>query len=255
MDTLKNQKKEKDIAKSFSEKYKKKKKKSKLESNSSNILNKYNQMETKSNVNNSILKTLVDVVASMLVGPALSATLGKFAPIAGTALSFGGHYTGEQSALLRGIGMSAIAHSVAKTKEYRDPNSNLKDRFSGLKDDWLRLIMMKGNDELPNEVNGIENSVEIVSMKDLSTIYDPDSENQIEKEPNDYNGNIDRLDLTSLEQFEEQLELSADEFQEQQQMDTSGLFNEDHIALDNFNGSPYNQSKPDIPDDFDFSLM
>lgn len=110
------------------------------------LITRYNEMDARSNVKHALIKTLVDVIAGVMIGPALSATLGKVAPIAGLGLSFGGHYMGDQTGLMRGIGMSTLAHSVAKTKEYRQADSTLKERLSELKDDWLRLILLKKTD-------------------------------------------------------------------------------------------------------------
>lgn len=108
-----------------------------------NLLERYNDLETHNHPQNALIKTLVDALAGVMVGPVVSATLGKFAPLAGLALTFGGHYTGDRSGLLRGIGMITLAHSVAKAKTYRQEDSTLKDRLSELKDDWLRLVFLK----------------------------------------------------------------------------------------------------------------
>jgi hypothetical protein len=117
-----------------------------------NVLQRYNELETKHNPKNAFLKTAVDALAAVMVGPALSATFGKYAPLVGAALTFGGHYTGDSSGLLRGIGMSTLAHSVAKVKDYRSPNSTAMDRLSELTDDWLRFSLLK-NDSV---VNGLQ---------------------------------------------------------------------------------------------------
>jgi hypothetical protein len=68
----------------------KKKKNKVLHGVSPGIMSQYNNMETKSNVNNSLIKSLVDVAAAGLIGPALSAALGKYSPLAAIGLSFGG---------------------------------------------------------------------------------------------------------------------------------------------------------------------
>lgn len=120
-----------------------------------NLISRYNDLDAKSNANHALIKTVVDVIAGAMIGPALSATLGKFAPIAGAALTFGGHYTGDQTGLMRGIGMSTLAHSVAKTNEYRQSDSTLKNRLSELKDDWLRLILLKKADKPKTELDGM----------------------------------------------------------------------------------------------------
>jgi hypothetical protein len=123
------------------------------------LFTRYNAMDAKSNVNHALIKTLVDTIAGVMIGPTLSATLGKYAPAAGIGLTFGGHYTGDQTGLMRGIGMSTLAHSVAKTREYRQQDSTLKARLAELKDDWLRLVLLK-NTEVP-KLEGIKASDEV----------------------------------------------------------------------------------------------
>lgn len=218
------------------------------------IINKYNAMETKSNVNHSLIKTLVDFVGAAVVGPALSASLGKFAPIAGAALSFGGHYIGDESGLMRGIGMGTVAHSVAKTKEYRAPDSTMKDRLSGLKDDWLRLIMMKKADE--PSVDGIDGKIEtdkVPKPTDSSTEFMPEPESNL---------SIPEMDLTALDTFETQLHLSADDYENalskrSDPIDAYSASSDDDETVENQSPAAYLDSfnDPDLPDDFDFSLM
>lgn len=127
-------------------------------------LDRFNQMSAKGNPNNALIKALVDVLAAAVIGPAVSATLGKFGPLAGAALSFGGHYMGDESGLMRGAGMSTIGHSIAKTKEYREEGSSVQTRLKGLKSDLLRLVFLQ-KDEAP--VSGMpESSVEIEPMEE-----------------------------------------------------------------------------------------
>jgi hypothetical protein len=238
---------------------KKKKKKHNSFGNAGNgtpgIINKYNAMETKSNVNHSLIKTLVDFVGAAVVGPALSASLGKFAPIAGAALSFGGHYIGDESGLMRGIGMGTVAHSIAKTKEYREPDSTMKDRLSGLKDDWLRLIMMKKVDE--PSINGIDGKVETDKAPKPTDI-------PAEFMPTENDLSFPEMDLTALDTFETQLHLSADDYENalSKRSDPVGAY--PASSLDDQDEADENQSPtayldsfndPDLPDDFDFSLI
>jgi len=213
-----------------------------------NLLDKYNGMEAKSNVNNSMIKALVDVAAGALVGPALSAALGKYAPIAGAALSFGGHYIGDQSGVLRGIGMSTIAHSVAKTKEYRDPDSTMSDRFSDLKDNWLRLVFMKKDEETPSLISGFESTPEIKPTIDLSNIPDFKTE---QKEFEAYESSRE-LDLSALDQFDTQLEESANTYKDIHGMPDWLEDEEDDDEQEDFLSGNHD---PELPDDFDFNLM
>lgn len=107
------------------------------------LLDGFNARETKGNLPNTLLKTLVDTVGVGL-GTILSAATGKAAPLAGIALIGAGHYTGDKTGLLRIVGATTLAHSVAKAKEYREhPDSTLAERLKGVKDDWLYAAMLK----------------------------------------------------------------------------------------------------------------
>ena len=107
----------------------------------------FNQKEAKNNWNNTILKTVVDLVGVGL-GTTVSATTGKAAPILAAAFIGAGHYIGDKSGLLRVIGASTLSHSVAKAKEYREqPDKSVGERLKGLKDDWLYAAMLKHSEE------------------------------------------------------------------------------------------------------------
>jgi hypothetical protein len=206
------------------------------------ILDKFNGMETKSNVKNSIIKAAADLAAGMLIGPALSAAFGKFAPIAGVACSFGGHYLGDQSGLLRGIGMATIAHSVAKTKEYRDPNSTMGNRFSELKDDWLRFAFIEPVETTP-QINGLG------IIKDPVTLKPDNWEEGLKKLEQEFEVNERQddpeLDLSALDQFDTQAERYAEEYRKE-----NGLSMEDEDDSDDDS-----EDSSILDDDFDFNLM
>lgn len=123
------------------------------------LVERYRNMQTKGNVNNSALKTLGDLAAGLLVGPLLSAAFGKAAPLAGAALTFGGHYIGDDTSMIRIAGMSAVAHSVAKAKEYRQPGITFRDRMVGVKDDLLYTLLIKRYDAEEKKVPVQEESV------------------------------------------------------------------------------------------------
>ena len=130
----------------FKKRKKDKKKKKHLDgvqADKPSFLDRYRSMETKGNINNSALKTLGDLAAGLLIGPLISASLGKAAPIAGAALTFGGHYIGDDTSMMRIAGMSAVAHSMAKAKEYREAGSTIRDRLAGVKDDLLITLLIK----------------------------------------------------------------------------------------------------------------
>ena len=107
------------------------------------LLDGFNARETKGNLPNTLLKTLVDTVGVGL-GTVLSAATGKVAPLAGIALIGAGHYTGDKTGLLRIVGATTLAHSVAKAKEYREhPEMTLSERLKGVKDGWLYAALLK----------------------------------------------------------------------------------------------------------------
>ncbi|MBI1838200.1 MAG: hypothetical protein HYR91_13135 [Flavobacteriia bacterium] len=118
-----------------------------------NLIDRYNGMETKGDFKNSAIKTLFEVLGGGVIAPVLSASLGKFSPLAGVILAFGGNYMGDKTGLIRGLAMGTIAHGVAKSKEYREENTTFKDRISGLKDDWLYTLMLKNTNS--SSINGI----------------------------------------------------------------------------------------------------
>ncbi|WP_300664657.1 hypothetical protein, partial [Fluviicola sp.] len=129
------------------DKKKKKKKAEKLkEPGSSSIkqlLAGFNERQTKNNVQNTLLKLVADI-AGVGLGTALSASLGKIAPAAAIALMGAGHYMGDESGLLRVVGASTLAHSVAKSKEYRkNPEMTIANRLKDVKDGWLYATLLK----------------------------------------------------------------------------------------------------------------
>lgn len=139
------------------DKKKKKKKAEKLkESGASSIkqlLAGFNERQTKNNVQNTLLKLVADI-AGVGLGTALSASLGKIAPAAAIALMGAGHYMGDESGLLRVVGASTLAHSVAKSKEYRKhPEMTIADRLKDVKDGWLYATLLKHYQEEEQSVN------------------------------------------------------------------------------------------------------
>ena len=127
------------------DKKKKKKKKAKAlpkPGGLNGVLQSFNEKQTKGNVQNTLLKTIADL-AGVGLGTAVSAAAGKAAPLLGIVMIGAGHYVGDESGLLRVVGAATVAHSVAKSKEYSQYGLTMKDRLSGLKDDWLRLAIAK----------------------------------------------------------------------------------------------------------------
>jgi hypothetical protein len=147
----------------------KKKKAEKLkESGSSSIkqlLAGFNERQTKNNVQNTLLKLVADI-AGVGLGTALSASLGKIAPAAAIALMGAGHYMGDESGLLRVVGASTLAHSVAKSKEYRkNPEMTIVDRLKDVKDGWLYATLLKHYQE---EEQSTSNKIAEVSPEQIA---------------------------------------------------------------------------------------
>ena len=129
------------------DKKKKKKQKRQLKPSGLNgVLQGFNEQQAKGDAKTTLLKTIADLVGVGL-GTAVSAAAGKVAPLLGAAMIGTGHYIGDDSGLLRVVGAATVAHSVAKSKEYRQEGSTMKDRLSGLKDDWLRLAMINHEEQ------------------------------------------------------------------------------------------------------------
>ncbi len=170
-----------------------------------NPLEKLNKMETKSNVGNSMIKTLVDTVACLLIAPTISAITGKFAPLVGGAINFSGHYMGDQSGLMRAVGIGTMVHGMAKVNEYRSEDSTVKSRFNGIQDDWLKCFLNKEPEskkkELldaetkPKAIEPIEDKKQVadVSVRDVKNVdlssldfFDNDNSKgtKVEKEQN-----------------------------------------------------------------------
>lgn len=120
-----------------------------------NLYEQYIELETKGNVNNSLLKTGAEALTGGAIAPYLSATLGTKAPILGLALIFAGNYFDDKTSLLKTLGSGVLAHSVAKVKEYStQTDKGFKDRISGVTDDLLHVMLIRRYDK-PSSVDGI----------------------------------------------------------------------------------------------------
>lgn len=167
-----------------------------------NIVDRYNGAETKGDFKNSMLKTAVETIGAGAIAPLISAFFGKSSPIAGILLALLGNYVGDKTGLLRGIAMATISHGVAKAKEYRDPNTTIKERINGFKDDCLYTLMLK---------NIESSSLNNVSINDIQKYEVPQSKDVIDSnllnlqnlsEKSEEKGN------TNLEESAKQSELS-----------------------------------------------
>lgn len=167
-----------------------------------NILDQYNEKQTKGNVENTLLKSAVDTVASSVIGTGIGAIAGDKAAFAGIALILAGHYVGDESGLLRLTGASTMAYGIGKSSEYRtNPElSMVGKRISALKDDWLTAFHLKWQKETNQESTLAENKT-------------TESQKPVNEEPISENTSID---VSGMDQFEKMNEDLATQYQEEQ---------------------------------------
>ena len=167
------------------------------------FIDEYNNRETKNNVQNTLLKSLVDV-AGMTAGTGLGALSGKNSKFVGLATIIGGHYLGDKSNVLRIIGASTIAYGVGKAKDFENnPDMDTpQKRMSDWKDNWLETLYIK----MKKEQSKSEKEDSKVEIEEI--IPEPKSEKQNENIKFD-----EEDDLSGLDIFEHQIEASARAFE------------------------------------------
>lgn len=178
---------------------KRKKKKSGLNS----FIEQYNNRETKNNVQNTLLKSVVDI-AGIAAGTGLGALTGKNSKLVGLATIIGGHYLGDKSNVLRIIGASTIAYGVGKAKEFENnPEMDTpKKRLSDLKDNWFETLYIKIKKE-QTKPEIVDSEVEI---EEIVPEPKPEKTDQPEKI-------IEEDELAGLDIFEQQIIESAKAFE------------------------------------------
>ncbi len=196
--------------------------KDKKKTKSKSLLEKYNERQTKGNVENTLIKGAVDAVASSVIGTGLGAIAGDKAPFAGLGLILAGHYFGDETGVLRIAGASTLAFGIAKAKEYQN-NPNLgtaQKRISEAKDDFLTAFHLKWkNEKKPTEQKVV---VEEPIQKKTESPIIPSSETP------GINGELDFEELTSFELKNEELANAFNEenSNENQQEDISSEFDD-----------------------------
>lgn len=196
--------------------------KDKKKTKSKSLLEKYNERQTKGNVENTLIKGAVDAVASSVIGTGLGAIAGDKAPFAGLGLILAGHYFGDETGVLRIAGASTLAFGIAKAKEYQN-NPNLdtaQKRISEAKDDFLTAFHLKWkNEQKPTEQKVV---VEEPIQKKTESPIIPSSETP------GINGELDFEELTSFELKNEELANAFNEenSNENQQEDISSEFDD-----------------------------
>lgn len=173
--------------------------KDKKKTKSKSLLEKYNERQTKGNLENTLIKGAVDAVASSVIGTGIGAIAGNKAPFAGLGLILAGHYFGDESGVLRIAGASTLAFGIAKAKEYQN-NPNLdtaQKRISEAKDDFLTAFHLKWkNEKKPIEQKvGVEEPIQ----KKTENPINPSSDTS------EVNGELDFAELTSFELKNEEL--------------------------------------------------
>lgn len=193
-------------------------------------LEKLNNMETKSNVSNSLIKTVVDTIACLFIAPALSAVSGKYAPLLGGAINFSGHYVDDKSGLLRAIGVGTMVYGMANVNEYRSEDSTIKSRFGGVNDNWLKFFLNKEPESKKNELINSE-----TKSSELS-----ENENQVSGIPLEDTSKI--IDFSSLKDHTNYFEDSSSS--------SFGINQETKKEIDDFDVNPRYYD-----DDIDFTLL
>lgn len=110
-----------------------------------NIYEKYIDLPAKGDVQNTLIKSVVDTAAGSIVGTGIGALAGDKAAFAGILMILAGHYIGDESGLLRVTGASTMAYGIGKAKEYQN-NPDLatpSQRLGELKSDWLTAFHLK----------------------------------------------------------------------------------------------------------------
>lgn len=167
----------------------KQKKKSK---SSASLLARYNAMETKGNLANSGIKTLVDVVIGATLGAGLGAATGRLSIPIGVALIIGGNYFDKDTGVLPIAGAATIAYGIGKAienKKLADANSingftlagetsKAKERLLAFKDEilaafYLDKVFKKKEQPKPDESSQTVGAIDISALD----VYDLNNHN------------------------------------------------------------------------------
>lgn len=203
----------------------------------SGYIDKYNDLESKGNIQNTLLKGLIDL-AGVAVGTGLGALAGKNSLFVGIGALLSGHFIGDKTNILRTIGASTVAYGVGKAKEYnsspemKTPNG----RFSDLKGNLLATLYIKMETEkAETKQNESESKIEnIPDIQNKEAIVSTIIKNK--EEESEFSG----IDFSELGEIEEQISQSAKSYEEKKTL------------LNNNESNSYQNGEFDDPD---FSLM
>ena len=170
------------------------KKKGKNTTKKKGILAQYKAKNTKGNIANTGLKTLVDLLLGSTVGAGIGAGAGQAAIPIGILLIAGSHYLDEDTGILRIAGSATIAYGIGKAitnKQIADANqinglagesSKAKTRLNLFKDEVFTAFYI---DKIykPKEKEEVELSIEGIGEMDFSTLdmFEDDLERQAEQ--------------------------------------------------------------------------
>jgi len=117
----------------------------KKKTKSKTLLERFNEKKAKDNIENTLLKGGVDIVAGSIAGTGIAAIVGDKSPFVGMLLILVGHYYGDESGLLRVTGASTLAYGIAKAKDYQNkPELNSpSNRLQDLKSNVLTAFHLK----------------------------------------------------------------------------------------------------------------
>jgi len=203
------------------------KNKKKGSSSKKGILAQYKAKNTKGNIVNTGLKTLVDLLLGSTVGAGIGAGAGQAAIPIGILLIAGSHYLDEDTGILRIAGSATIAYGIGKAitnKQIADSN-----QINGLAGE---------SNKAKTRLNLFKD--EIFTAFYLDKVFKPK-----EKEITDISiEGIGEIDLSSLDMFEDDLKQQAIQF-ELDQEDLEGLENDETLELEDFSFSMINE-EPDL---------
>lgn len=159
-------------------------KKKKNSKKSGGMLARYKSAQTKGNIANTGLKSLVDLVVGATIGAGIGASTGRAALPVGLLLIAGSHYFDEETGVLRVAGGATIAYGIGKAIENQNiaaansvngftlagESTKAKTRLSQFKDEiltafYLDKVFKKKAEEAPAFEDG-----QAVGSIDLSAL-------------------------------------------------------------------------------------
>ena len=137
------------------------------------LLEEFNLKETKGNVNNTLIKSVVDI-SSVAAGTALSALSGDKAKFIGPLLILLGHYINDKSGLLRTLGASTLSYGIAKSRDFKENQKlqSVKGRFNDFKQNWLTAMYLEVEEKKPEKEISQSDSMPLKQKKDIILIFD-----------------------------------------------------------------------------------